>query len=151
VLEHVRGDRFDAIGEYFLFTLVAAAATGDDAAVWAIGDGAYVIDSATRDLGPFANNQPPYLAYQLFGDPPRARFEPVTRWSSIIVATDGAAELPCPLPVFGAPRFARQPDAIRRALAIYARGAERIDWDARRVERTPAALQDDGAIGVLLR
>ncbi|HEY1555992.1 MAG TPA: protein phosphatase 2C domain-containing protein [Kofleriaceae bacterium] len=151
MLEHVPGDRFDAIGEYFLFTIVAAAATGDDAAVWAIGDGAYAIDGGTRMLGPFADNQPPYLAYQLVGDPVHARCESVSRWTSIVVATDGAAELPCPLPVFGAPPFVRNRDAVRRALTLYARGAERIDWDARRVERTQAALQDDGAIGVLLR
>jgi len=151
VLEHVRGDRTDAIAEYFLFTIVAAAATRDTGAVWAIGDGAYAIDHVTRTLGPFPDNQPPYLAYEILGDPVRASFEPAAHATSIVVATDGAGELPCGLAPFGAPRFLANPDSVRRALAIYARDAERIDWDARRVVRTPAALQDDGAIGVLLR
>ncbi|HTR49550.1 MAG TPA: protein phosphatase 2C domain-containing protein [Kofleriaceae bacterium] len=151
VLEQMPGDRAGAIAEHFLFTIVAAAATREGASVWAIGDGAYAIDHVTRTLGPFANNQPPYLAYEILGDPVRACFEPAARAASIVVATDGAAELPCGLAPFGAPRFVANPDAVRRALAVYARDAERIDWDARRVVRTPAALQDDGAIGVLLR
>ena len=42
------------------------------------------------------------------------------------------------------------PDALRRRLAVLARTDEKIDWEARRVLRTPARVQDDCAIGVLL-
>ena len=37
-------------------------------------------------------------------------------------------------------------DALRRRLTLLARSGEQIDWAARRVVRTPAALQDDGAV-----
>src|SRR5258706_4237384 len=60
--------------ECFLFTIVAVAITRDAAAVWALGDGAYVVDGTTTRLGPFANNAPPYLAYDLFGDARDAHF-----------------------------------------------------------------------------
>jgi hypothetical protein len=54
--------------ECFLFTIVAAAITRDGAAVWALGDGGFAIDGVTTRIGPFENNEPPYLAYNLLGD-----------------------------------------------------------------------------------
>jgi hypothetical protein len=142
----------DALADYFLFTIVAAAATREDAGVWVLGDGAYALDQDVREVGPFADNQPPYLAYDLVGEPRFAHFAPVPRTCrTIAVATDGARELDGPLARFTAPCFTAHPDAIRRELALQARASERIDWDARRVARTPAALQDDCAIAVLHR
>jgi serine/threonine protein phosphatase PrpC len=69
------GDDLDLamLRECFLFTVVAVAATTASAAVWALGDGAYAVDGATRVLGPFAENQPPYLAYDLIGYAREAR------------------------------------------------------------------------------
>ena len=72
VLERYNHGKMERIvHEHFLFTIVAAAVADDEVAVWAIGDGAYTI--AGRDLiacpprvlGPFADNQPPYLGYDL--------------------------------------------------------------------------------------
>lgn len=136
----------DALHDHFLFTMVAAAARGDDAAVWALGDGYYRAGGVTHELGPFADNAPPYLAYDLHGDPREAVFERVT--GSVIVATDGAAELD--LAAFEAPRFVEHPDALRRELTIRARTNERLDWDARRIDRMPATIQDDCAVGIIL-
>ncbi|NVB80474.1 MAG: hypothetical protein HOV81_18925 [Kofleriaceae bacterium] len=158
LLERMPGDRSDAIREHFLFTIVAAAMTRDASAVWALGDGAYALDGATRELGPFPDNQPPYLAYDLTGDAADAHFEVATA-RSIVVATDGASDLATDLAFvsrgglaqFAARTFVDHPDALRRHLAVLARAGERIDWDERRVVRTPAVLQDDCAIGVLAR
>lgn len=158
LLERMPGDRADAIREHFLFTIVAAAMTRDAAAVWALGDGAYAIDGATRELGPFPDNQPPYLAYDLTGDAADAHLE-VTDARSIVVATDGASDLATDLAFvsrgglaqLASRTFLDHPDALRRHLAVLARAEERIDWEARRVVRTPAVLQDDCAIGVLAR
>ena len=142
----------DALIDHFLFTIVAAAATRDAAAVWAIGDGAYAFDGDVRVLGPFADNAPPYLAYDLLGEPARAHFDPAPRHCrAIAIGTDGAHELDGALARFTAPRFVTHPDAIRRELALAARAADHIDWEARRVARAPAALQDDCAIAVLHR
>jgi hypothetical protein len=150
VLERMTGDRAQVLHDHFLFTIVAAAATRDGAAVWALGDGAYSSGDTTRVLGPFADNAPPYLAYDLLGDARAAHFEVAApTCGAIVIATDGACELDGGLENFAASKFVEHPDALRRHLVVLARTDERIDWAERRVVRTPAALQDDCAIGVL--
>lgn len=158
LLERMPGDRIDVLREHFLFTIVAAAVAGDVAAMWALGDGAYAIGRETVELGPFADNQPPYLAYDLVGESAEAVFEVVpSACGSIVVATDGANDLATDLEFvsrgglaqLSARGFVDHPDALRRYLAVLARAGERIDWDERRVVRAPAVLQDDCAIGVL--
>jgi Protein phosphatase 2C len=140
--------RDELLHECFLFTLVAAAVTPRGASVWALGDGAYSFGGATVQLGPFANNQPPYLAYDLLGDPRDAHVAVApSGCTSIVIATDGVCDLDEGLDRFGA--LTANPDALRRELARLARAEERIDWDARKVVRTPARLQDDCAMGVV--
>jgi hypothetical protein len=147
------GGRAAAIREHFLFTIVAAAVRGDEACVWAIGDGAFGCGDrgAARGvvtLGPFEDNQPPYLAYDLLDMPQPARLEVVDAASgAVAVATDGVAEIGLAALLDDA--TLAHGDGLRRRLAVLARGGERIDWNARRVIRTPAALQDDGAVAVL--
>jgi hypothetical protein len=137
-----------ALRDHFLFTIVAAAVTRDAAAVWMLGDGAFAHGDRVRVLGPFANNAPPYLAYDLIGEPRPAVLEPIDpACGALVIATDGGSELA--LSRFCARRYVEHPDALRRELAVMARGGERIDWDARRIARVPAVLQDDCAIGVV--
>lgn len=150
----MRGAREAVIRDHFLFTIVAAAVAGDEACVWAIGDGGYrLAPGALRVLHPFADNQPPYLAYDLLGMPQRAHLDVRDAGAGqLVVATDGVVELAAAGPALDDLLDARtlaHPDGLRRRLAVLARGGERIDWEARRVVRTPAALQDDGAIAVL--
>jgi hypothetical protein len=146
--EAMPGGRAIAIRDHFLFTIVAAAACGDEVCVWAIGDGAYATADQVCVLGPFADNQPPYLAYDLLGMPQPARLEAIDpRVGSVAVATDGAAEIGLAEVLDDATLAHR--DGLRRRLAVLARSGERIDWEARRIVRAPAALQDDGAIAVL--
>jgi hypothetical protein len=147
IVEAMPGDRALAIRDHFMFTIVSAAVSRDGAAVWALGDGAYCLDGATRVLGPFADNQPPYLAYDLLGDAYEAHVA-VGAPGLVVVATDGALDLDTPLDEIVRDRFAH-PDGLRRRLEVLARGGERIDWDARAVHRTPAALQDDCAIAAI--
>ncbi len=141
-----------AIHDHLLFTIVAAAATRDDAAVWLLGDGAYAFGDELHLAGPFGDNQPPYLAYDLLGDPRAAQLVAAPRGcTAIAVATDGALELGDALARLAAPHFVAHPDALRRELAVRARAAEHIDWDARCIARAPALLQDDCAVAVLRR
>lgn len=137
------------IHEHLLFTVVAAAVAQETAAVWAIGDGAYAIAARTRTLGPFPDNQPPYLAYDLLDMAQQAHVETIdaSGGGAIVVSTDGVAELG--LDVLSIERCLAHPDALRRRLTVLARGSETIEWDARRVVRTPALLQDDGAAAIL--
>jgi hypothetical protein len=150
LVERMPGDRERAIRDHFLFTIVAAAATRDGGAVWALGDGAWSFGDHTRVLGPFADNAPPYLGYDLLGDPQPAHFEVApASCASIVIATDGALDLETGVERFTADRYLDHPDALRRELAVLARASERIDWAERRVVRRPALLQDDCAIGIL--
>jgi hypothetical protein len=141
-----------AVRDHLLFTIVAAAVTCEATAVWAIGDGAYDLAGAPHVLGPFADNAPPYLAYDLLDDPRPAHLVVRPR-CSVVVATDGVLDLDASLASLGSfasPHLVAHPDALRRQLAVLARAEPRIDWDARRVVREPAPLQDDCAIGVVL-
>jgi hypothetical protein len=148
VAEAMPGDRARAVHDHFLFTIVAAVATADEVAVWALGDGAYAIGDRQRVLGPFADNQPPYLGYDLLGTPQLAELEVASaRCGSVVVATDGVAEVG--LDAIAVDRALRHPDALRRQLVLLARNTERIDWAAQRIVREPAMLQDDGAVAVL--
>lgn len=149
LVDAMPGEREAIVHDHYLFTIVAAAWRGDEVAVWALGDGAYALGDRVVELGPFAENQPPYVGYDLLGAPQPAHLEAADALcGSVIVATDGAAELGG-LPALAHDRFLAHPDALRRHLAIAARNVERIDWDARRIDRRPAALQDDGAVAVL--
>jgi protein phosphatase 2C-like protein len=149
LVEHLPGEREQAVHDQLLFTIVAAARRGDEVAVWAVGDGGYAIGARERVLGPFADNQPPYLAYELLGAKVADHLELADAGAgALVVGTDGACELG-DLARFAERRFVEHPDALRRELVRCARPVERIDWDARRVERRPALLQDDGAVAVL--
>lgn len=145
------GDRDRVVHDHALFTIVATAVRGDEAAVWALGDGAYSFGDTTHVIGPFEDNAPPYIAYDLEGAPRPAHFVVAPPCDVIAVATDGATELVDGLAPFTVSRFFEHADALRRRLAILARVAERIDWAERRVVRAPAMLQDDCAIAMLRR
>jgi hypothetical protein len=141
----------NALHDQLLFTIVAAAASDDNAAVWILGDGAYAFDDDAYAIGPFPDNAPPYIAYDLLGTPGVARFEIAPpAWRSIVIATDGAHDLGG-LAHFADERYVTHADALRRELAVASRTRDLIDWDARRIARTPARLQDDCAIAILRR
>lgn len=166
VVNQIGGDRERIVHDQLLFTIVAAAVRGEEAVVWAVGDGAYALGDAAHELGPFEGNAPPYLAYNLTragdviydvtgGSDTRADGEVLVvvppGVSTIAVATDGVTDLVGGLVPLTARRFVEHPDALRRHLAVLARPRERIDWDAQRVVREPAMLQDDCAVAIIRR
>ncbi len=141
-----------ALHEQFLFTIVAVAMTRDDAAVWALGDGAYIVDGQLHRLGPFADNEPPYLGYDLLDDVRPAHFDALpASVRTIAVATDGVFDLGYAYADLVAPRFVEHADALRRQLARLARSEDTIDWSEQRIIRVPAPLQDDCAIAIVRR
>ncbi|MBA2544432.1 MAG: hypothetical protein H0V17_32620, partial [Deltaproteobacteria bacterium] len=142
------GTREQVVHDHFLFTIIAAAWQRDEVAVWALGDGGYAIGDRVVPLGPFPDNAPPYLGYDLLGSPQPSHLEVAdASCGTVTVATDGVIEVG--LAGIVEPKHFDHPDALRRRLAVLARTSERIDWEARRVVRTPAPLQDDGAIAVV--
>jgi Protein phosphatase 2C len=163
------GDLEATTREHFLFTSVIAAWTATTVAIAAIGDGVLAIDDEITVLGPFEDNQPPYLGYGLAGAPP-----PFTALvvgdagavSSILIGTDGAgafvdgaeALVDAGGEAIGAlsqftrgERWLRNPDALRRRLAVINR--EELGFDHRRgaIERRGGPLDDDTTIVVLRR
>ena len=137
IVEAMPGDRVVALHDHFLFTIIAAAWREDEVAVWALGDGAYAFGNSVRTLGPFEDNRPPYLAYDLLGAPQRAHFVMTdAACGSVLVATDGLADIGFD-PFLGdnIDRYFRNPDALRRQLVIRT--------------RKPSTLHDDGAIAIM--
>lgn len=141
-----------ALARSLLCTLLVAVVDPEHVSLWALGDGALIADDELTVLGPFADNAPPYLAYDLVGPARPALFVSRARGEHgvVAVATDGAAALGRQLcALVREPRVREHPDALRRALALAARPSERIVWTERRIERAPARLQDDAALAVL--
>ncbi len=104
-----------SVREHLLFTVVGAVSSASGAELFACGDGVVAVDGAVRRLGPFAGNQPPYLAYALEGS--AVGFESLYAGpaSSLLVGTDGAAHLEL-APLQADERVWRNPDALRRLL-----------------------------------
>ncbi|HRC57815.1 MAG TPA: protein phosphatase 2C domain-containing protein, partial [Kofleriaceae bacterium] len=69
------GGALPELAQSLLCTVLVAALDERDAAIWALGDGAFVLGDELTVLGPFPDNAPPYLAYDLVGAPPVARLE----------------------------------------------------------------------------
>jgi hypothetical protein len=133
--------------DHFMFTSLAAVITPETIAVHAVGDGVIALGDAVQVVGPFPENQPPYLAQALVGKRP-----PGITWIAdpreidrVAIATDGAGQLPC-IGDLAADIVFRNPAALTRKLALLAEDTVEIDWDERRVVRTPALLDDDTTI-----
>lgn len=138
------------INDYFLFSTVGALITPWGASVFAIGDGEMIING--HRIGPikFEKNEPPYLAYALVQtslkdqSPESLQFKihsviPVCDLQSLVIGTDGLGylidsadkkipgreEWVGPISQFWEQdKYFKNPDAIRRRLAVINRGHE---------------------------
>ncbi len=155
----------DVVTEHFLFTAVGVVVTSEVAQCFALGDGLVVLNGERWQLGPYANNEPPYLGYCLLGAGgnldlragPRFELGPALPTSELrhaLIGTDGAIDLEQaaervlddesgaavgPLAQFWSdPLFVRNRDAIRRRLSVLNRPGH------------PGLLPDDTTL-VLLR
>lgn len=158
------------VGEHLLFTVVGAALTPTHTLVFSAGDGLWGLNGEIHPLGPFPNNAPPYLAYGLLSPDAvpleRQALMPTGEVMALMLGTDGAAdlarlaearvperdELVGPLSQYWTDeRYFRNPDALRRRLALLNRESVRADFAAHRLERTPGLLADDTTLIVLRR
>jgi hypothetical protein len=142
-------DPTGVVVDHFMFTSLVAVITPEAIAVHAIGDGVVALGDAVSVIGPFPENQPPYLAQALVGTRPAG-----TTWIAdpraidrVAIATDGASALPC-LNELAADVVFRNPAALTRKLALLAEDQVEIDWEERRVVRTPALLDDDTTVAM---
>jgi Protein phosphatase 2C len=165
------------VQDYLLFTVVGALVTPRRTCCFSLGDGVMVINGDQLLLGPFPDNAPPYLAYELFdvhnGEPSvlsqefrMQRVLPTTAVQSIVLGTDGletflqAANRPIPgkqttvglLQQFWQEEcYFTNPDAIRRTLALVNREVVQPNWEAQRLDRHAGLLPDDTTLVVIRR
>lgn len=125
-----------AVAEHLLFTALVAVVTPAGAAVLAVGDGVVVLDGAVTVLGD-GDDAPGYLGYELCGGTVERAVIAAPGADTLVLATDGARGLldhaGAPLPggrgpvldlaaLAGEPRVWRNPDALRRRLAVASAG-----------------------------
>jgi hypothetical protein len=166
--------------DYFLFTAVGIVITQESTAVFSAGDGIFGINFRTggilRVLGPFPGNAPPYPAYGLIEsaitcDPKLIGFKlqavDLTRdIESLIIGTDGAIDLATaaekkipgrdelvgPLSQFWEnDLFFRNPDALRRRLAVVNSDVSKPLWEEKSVQRSNGLLRDDTTLVAIRR
>jgi hypothetical protein len=138
--------------DWWLFTIVGFILTPDQACVFSFGDGLFCINGNWTTIGPFENNQPPYLGYAVISDhPPLQNFQRyncvnIDAIDLLIVGTDGVTDLrnaadktiPCSGKIIGPledwfmeDQFFTNPDVLRRRLSL--------------INRTVLRRQDDGS------
>ena len=138
------------IGDYFLFTIVGALILPEVTAIFSIGDGIIGINERLIEIGPFPNNQPPYSAYSLLDQsltgfsPDELRFTvhsvtPTNEVQTVLIGTDGVMDLSRAFPLnqfWENDLYFKNPDAVRRRLALINKESIKIDWE-KKVKELP--------------
>ncbi len=115
------------VTEYFLFTVVGLMVTRSSATTFSIGDGLVVVNGTRHKLGPFPNNEPPYLGYGLLAPGPVFKVHasvPTDDLDLLVLGTDGAFDLDSPddgraIEVLSSDdRTFRNTDMVRRRLTV---------------------------------
>ncbi len=166
------GDAASVIQDYGLFTIVGVCMTPELTSIFAIGDGIIGLNGSISILGPFPDNAPPYLAYGL-GDwnSGQAGLQllsqcPTETVNSVLIGTDGVQDL---LEVAGKPmpgrsevvpdlkefwecdRYFRNPDQVRRQLALINRDSLKPDWEKQQLVAASGLLPDDATLVTIRR
>ncbi len=92
------------INDFFLFTLVGFILDAKELIVFSLGDGVVVVNDDIKKIGPFPQNEPPYLAYALTGSTLEnqnedfLRFQILNRldfcdFEQVVIGSDGLNDL----------------------------------------------------------
>ncbi|MBI2632881.1 MAG: protein phosphatase 2C domain-containing protein [Parcubacteria group bacterium] len=159
------------IADYFLFSIVGAFITPYGGATFSIGDGVVAMNDEKIILGPFPNNEPPYIVDGLISTNMTRDFkvnliEPLENIQSILIATDGMThfidaenkrmpgkqELVGPLSQFWTEdKYFKNSDMARRKLAMTNYDYSAIDWEQQKVYCENGLLKDDTTLIVIRR
>lgn len=95
----IGGDYKQVIEDYFLFTLLGVVIDREFAVFFAVGDGTIFVNGLHIQLGPFPDNTPPYISYNLISEKVVVDSEsiqlgpilqvPVGELETFLIATDG--------------------------------------------------------------
>ncbi|HYD93126.1 MAG TPA: protein phosphatase 2C domain-containing protein [Candidatus Paceibacterota bacterium] len=168
-LAHSVHDVPNIAGDYFLFTVLGVVMTPERTVIFEAGDGVYAVNGEVVCIPPYPDNAPPYLGHRLTGWYPQEKIGiriradlPTAKVNTILIGTDGVADAIAVadelLPgkrqgeVFGPIQqfvendlFVRNPDAIRRRLAL----ANRELVDGEHIKK--GLLPDDTTLVVVQR
>ncbi len=170
------GSFSEVIGDYFLCTALVALITPEVTQVVSVGDGVYAVNGEFSELTPDEGNEPRYPAYRLL---PRKLLSEedlsfrvnctmeTSQLQSLLIGTDGLSALiraageSRTLPGRETPlgglsqfwendRYFRNPDAVRRQLALANSEVKRLNTEGA-FEFFPGLLKDDTSLVVIRR
>lgn len=153
----------------FLFTVVGAFITPIRSIFFTLGDGIIIVNGEEFRIGPFPENQPPYLAYSflnssLIGKPNQLMFKihralPTRELENFLLGCDGVGclidavekdvpgregEKVGPVGQFWEDsRYFTNSFNIQRRLTVISRDNSVIDWEGKRVKKSNGLLPDD--------
>lgn len=163
------------VQDHLLFTIVGAVLTSDETVLFALGDGVVLLNGDHVEIPTVADNAPPYLAYGLIEPAPmpaeRLQFQvlrrlPTEAVQSILLGTDGVQDMiaiadqnrPAKREPIGDisqfwqdDRYFKNPDQIRRTLALMNREVVQADWQNQQLHRQGGLLPDDTTFVVIRR
>ena len=146
------------VNDHLLFTILGAVITSSETVTFSMGDGAIAINGKFTEIPPYADNAPPYLAYGLY-KPEALNFEirdrlPTSELESLLIATDGIDDLVKVEDInqfWQEDRYFKNPDAVRRKLAMLNREETKPDWNKRELIKRSGVLSDDTSLVVIRR
>lgn len=146
------------VNDHLLFTIVGTVITDLETVTFSMGDGAIAINGELTQIPAYPNNAPPYLAYGLY-KPDAIDFEirdrlPTSELKSLLIATDGIDDLIKVEDIhqfWQSDHYFRNPDAIRRKLAMLNREETKPDWQKRELIKRSGVLSDDTTLVVIRR
>lgn len=165
----------ETIFDHFLFTVNGVALTSHRATFFAIGDGVTFLNGVQIPHPTFENNAPAYLTYTALKGPgdldPANDFRitkviPTEEVETILIGTDGVlhliaaeeATLPgrseivgCVSQFWTEDKYFKNPDMLRRRLALMNAEDVRPNWDERTIARDHGRLPDDTTIIAIRR
>lgn len=170
-------DIYLVVKNYLLFTAVGAIITPWGSCIFSLGDGLYALNGKVTNLGPFAGNAPPYLAYGLIHtslsetNPELLKFQiheiiPTQEVKSVLIGTDGVADfigaeqkkmpgknqLVGPISQFWTEdKYFKNTDMIRRKLFLVNREIVKPDWGNKIMLREEGLLPDDTTLVCIRR
>jgi len=146
------------VNNYLLFTILGVVIKDYETVTFSMGDGAIAINSKLTEIPAYPNNAPPYLAYGLY-KPDAINFEirdrlPTSELESLLIATDGIDDLVKVEDInqfWQEDRYFKNPDTIRRKLAMLNREEVKPDWNKREIIKRSGVLSDDTTLVVIRR
>ena len=146
------------VNDYLLFTIVGVLITPSETVTFSMGDGAIAVNGKLNQIPAYPDNAPPYLAYGLYR-PEAVSFEirdrlPTSEVESILIATDGIDDLvtvEAIVQFWQEDRYFKNPDAVRRKLAMLNREETKPDWQKRELVKRSGVLADDTTMVVIRR